>query len=153
FEEAPVQTSVRDQDPLGEVARLGQTIFGWGPGAALFRGLVLGVPISLLWGVLGVGLTRWAELARKRDLLGLVEYNRRRIPVFMARKWPSALAAVLLVVIFAGVVTLPGVLAGLLNCIPAVGAIIVAVFLPVFLACNLALVLTSAGVVCHWLIP
>jgi hypothetical protein len=144
-------------DPLGELARLGQTVFGEGVGSAVFRGLLLGLPLYVLWTILGVGLARWEGLAQLRDLrpdqAERVEVNRARVLAFAARRSGSALMSVLLVAVFVGFVSLPGFLAGLLNHIPGFGPLLVALLLPVFLLCNLVLVVVVLGSVGHWLAP
>jgi hypothetical protein len=139
--------------PLEKVQHTG-ALFAGGSGTAAFRCLLLAAPLSMVWGLVGGWIAR-AELLRQAPphesgLLSPPRTPPTRFVLGKARSLVLLLPAVLLVV---GLFLLPGLLAGVVTLIPALGAVLVSVLLPVLMISSLAVVLVTAGSVSFAIMP
>lgn len=156
FEGSGVQVDAWRQDPLGELTRLGQELVSENTAVTLWRAYAVGLPLYLLWSVLGGWFARWELLAQQRlnpHVSRADEASIGRLVGFVGRRLTSFVGSVFAVAVFAGIAFLPGLVAGYITRIPVLGPLFVAAMLPIVLIGGMMLVLVSGAAACQWLAP
>jgi hypothetical protein len=143
FERTSLHLEAWLQDPLEQLQSLGQQLFGYGSGTAVFRCFLLTAVLSVVWSFVGGWIAR-SELLRHRATTDPVQTTATQ---FVRGKASSLIMLLLPLLICAGICLVPGLLAGLFNRVLGLGlgAILVSLLFPVVLVSTLAFVLLLIG--------
>jgi hypothetical protein len=145
------------QDPLAALSLLGGQFIDWLSRSPFLRGGVLVLALSPVWGLVG----GW--IARSEFLSHLASSQPAQVPPrsslsaaqFLPRKAVSLCSLTLYIVIFIYLCLVPGLIAGLINrALPfGIGALLVAVFLPVVMLASLLITTLLVGSLSYPIMP
>jgi hypothetical protein len=120
-----------------------------GPGSVLWRGLLLLAGLSVIWGPAGAWIAR-AEALRQRDALEAV----RTTPSRLVRFRIAALCGVLpMIVCMIGIIAGVGCTFGILQHIPLVGPLLIAILIPMLLVVGLVIAIILVGIPSFVIMP
>jgi hypothetical protein len=146
------------QDPLAEFYRLADHLVGKGSGTAVWRGCLLAIELSVVWGPVAGWIAR-AEFLSHRSVSEAEEEaptaSRLSATRFLILRGRTLCFLVLFVLCFACFLLQFGLLAGLFSRIFGwgIGAVLVAVLLPVALASSLMVALVLVGGLSYSIMP
>jgi hypothetical protein len=157
FEQAAPRPQAWWPDPLAELRRLGAELLEQGSGTAVCRCFPLAAALSVVWSLVGAWIAR-SELLRQRAAAAADQTDGLPPTTATALVRSKASALVMLlpsIFILVGIWLLPGWLAGLLIRFlgMGIGALLVAILLPVVLLTSLVVVVVLVGCISWCLMP
>ena len=142
------------QQPAAQAQALGEHLAGRSSVGLLIRLGTLAAVVAAVWSLVGGWIARHEVAARHRGRPEAAGEALEPGPTqLVARKAKEFVLGPVIVLVFCGVLLVPVLLAGGLNHLGGVGAILVAVLLPVVLVADLLLLCVAAGVVIWPLMP
>jgi hypothetical protein len=151
FRPAPAGWEAWWEDPLEQLRLLARR----GSGTVVFRCLVLALPLSVVWGLIGGWIAR-AELRGRRAGLEpgpTGAGSTVAITRFVYRRAASFSMTLLLVVLFTSFLLLLPLPVGLVNRFFGIGAILTSLLMPAVLANSLVLVTVLVGLISYGIMP